>query len=297
MPKPNSTNNNIVLPSAENGIVSSVLFFLLLLIVLFAVISKISPLWLQQISEPGKTIEAISIKDLGDEYLREGKYREAERQYLGCLKVDPEMVDAITNLGITYVRTGQYKNAVSTFLHALSKNPDMPDVVYHNLADTYERLGNYEQAIIYYKKAAQLAPFPIFPYISLGKCYLSIQEWDSGIEALEMAYSNRSTITNSYVSMLKRDIILLSGKENVVSNINKIIENPISEIDLSNYDQEIFNQSLLHEHEIAIIYDKLGYAYAMKQEMDTAILYFNKSLSIWPNYENARNNLNAAMSN
>jgi tetratricopeptide (TPR) repeat protein len=281
----------------ENRIIATFIFSIWFVLIVFGLISINPPQWLTSISSSGKTVEALGMKGVGDNYLRDGNYKKAIIQYQGCLKIQPDMVDAIVNLGIAYAKIGNLGDAISTFNYALSRDPDMPNIVYYNIADVYEKSGNLDAAITNYQKAAETAPFAVYPYFLLGKCYLLKGDYISGKDALFKAYNNRLTMINAYEGMLKRDRFLFPESPVVFDTINAILSKGLSEYQLASYDSVAFELGLKQDKLLSEIYDKIGYVYAMSGEMDTAILYFNKALKIDPNFQNARNNLNAAIAN
>ena len=54
-------------------------------------------------------------------------------------------------LGLVYLNRGKYEKAITAFKYGLLLKP-ADGVLYYNLGVCYERLGNYEMALIMYDK-------------------------------------------------------------------------------------------------------------------------------------------------
>ena len=70
-----------------------------------------------------KTADATKIQEqlsLGEKYLSELKYEQAEAAYLAVIKIDPKNVDAYLGLADVYVAQGEYDKAISVLEDALS---------------------------------------------------------------------------------------------------------------------------------------------------------------------------------
>ena len=70
-----------------------------------------------------KTADAKKIREqlsLGEKYLSELKYEQAEAAYLAVIEIDPKNVDAYLGLADVYVAQGEYDKAISVLEDALS---------------------------------------------------------------------------------------------------------------------------------------------------------------------------------
>ena len=93
----------------------------------------------------------------GDAYLKEKKYKEAEKAYLKALEMDPTLVQALSALGYIYAQTGRLEEAIEKNKAVLALNPN--DFTSHrNLAIIYQQLGRIDEAIAEAQKALELAP-------------------------------------------------------------------------------------------------------------------------------------------
>ena len=66
-------------------------------------------------------------------------------------------VDALWKKGNEQYKAKQYDSALSNFVQVAVANPGIPEV-YYNIGNTYYRLNNIPQAVLYYEKAIHLQP-------------------------------------------------------------------------------------------------------------------------------------------
>ena len=278
-----------------NSIITYSLVGLWILLIAFEIVSAANPPWLAKISDPGRSVEARTYKDVADLLLRNGHYDLAISNYLKALEIKPDMVGATVNMAITFGRMGMVDKAIATLEDALAQNPERPSVIYYNLAEVYEKSGRMDEAIANYRKAAQTAPYTIYSYRKLGTIYLQRRDWDSAIYALQKALDNKPTMKIAYEGMLKREVNSYLDDPETREAIRSALNKGVSQEDLEPYDNKIFVDVLKSEKELSRLHDYIGYAYAMKGDRLNAIPHFRIALSIWPENESARNNLNAAM--
>lgn len=148
---------------------------------------------------------------MGLVYLREGKFREAIRDYERANGLNPglrhsDYADAYINRGNTYYDKGEYDRAIENCDKAIELNPKDPDA-YNNRGITYDNKGEYDHAIEDYDKAIELDPKDPEAYINRGNAYYNKGEYDCAIEdcdkAIELdlndpdAYNNRGYLYNA----------------------------------------------------------------------------------------------------
>ena len=274
----------------EEKIVRNSLLTIWGLLIIFGIFSIINPLWLQNLSEEGKKTEAINYKNYGDNYLKNKKYQAAIVNYKKALKIQPDLNSALGNLGITYSQMKKYDKAILTFKKLLKKNPKHASTIYFNLAEQYKKKGNLDLAIKYYNISAESDPFPMYSYRYLGNLFLQNNQLDDAIDAFQKSIDNNLTLNNSYFGSLKREKELYLDKPEfleIILSLSKENE-PNAE---KRFDNNIFEEMLKKDKEIAKAHNFLGYAYSMKKDFPQAIAHYQKALEIWPEFEDARKNL------
>jgi len=82
---------------------------------------------------------------------------EKERLYLRVLEYWPSYAPAHNNLGDVYEKQGRFKEAIKEYEIASGLAPGAP-YPYFGLGDVYFKLGKFEKAIFYYKKGLAIEP-------------------------------------------------------------------------------------------------------------------------------------------
>lgn len=278
--------------NSENRFIRYSLISIWGLLIFFGFLSFIQPNWLKGISSPGKKSEALEQKNYGDRFLKKGDYRTAISHYKKAIKIQPDLNSAIGNIGISYTQLKLYDKAIVIFKHLLKSDIRYIHTNYYNLAELYKRKGDTESAIKYYIKSAETNPFPIYSYQYLGELYLKLQKWDLAIESFQLALENKLTLENSYYGMLERVEKSSQDEPEILKVIKSLKEIPGY---FNQFNYKIFESMLKRDKEIAKTYNFLGYAYARKNNYAEAILNFEKALEIWPNFSEAKNNLQKAI--
>jgi len=94
---------------------------------------------------------------LADLLYRMGDLSAARERYYAAIELDEEYVEARANLGSVLVENDELELAVAAFQGALAFHPDYADVHYH-LANTLERLGQSDEALLHWQAFLALAP-------------------------------------------------------------------------------------------------------------------------------------------
>jgi tetratricopeptide (TPR) repeat protein len=84
--------------------------------------------------------------------------------------------------GVTYSRAGEYENAVVAYRKAVEKDKKFA-FAWDNLGLTYRKLGNYKQAIKAYKKSLKLDPKGRVPLMNLPIAQSYLKQYDDAIES------------------------------------------------------------------------------------------------------------------
>ena len=262
------------------------------LLIVFGFLSLLQPNWLKEISSPGKKSEALEQKNYGDRFLKKGDFRTAIIYYKKAIKIQPDLNSAIGNIGISYTQLKLYDKAIEIFKHLLESDTKHLHTNYYNLAELYKRKGDIESAIKYYIKSAETNPFPIYSYQYLGDLYLKLQKWDLAINSFQLALENKLTLENSYYGMLERVKKFSQDEPEILKVIKSLKEIPEN---FNQFDYKIYESMLKSDKEIAKTHNFIGYAYIRKNNYVEAILNLKKALKIWPNFSEAKNNLQKAI--
>lgn len=101
------------------------------------------------------------LKDKGNQLLQGLKYQEAYECYNEALQVDPfnKRLNSIiyANRGLVKQRQGEHENAIEDFTKSLDLNPYYYKALIRR-ADSYDKLGKFEDSGSDYKKVAEIEP-------------------------------------------------------------------------------------------------------------------------------------------
>lgn len=103
-------------------------------------------------------------------------------------KADPSYSEAYNNLGVAYEKLGQFDKAISYYKKAVSNLLyATPEKAYISMGNSYYRLGKYEDALYSYKEAVKRAPGLGLPYMRMALCYNAMGRYGEASTALTHA--------------------------------------------------------------------------------------------------------------
>lgn len=97
-------------------------------------------------------IDEFKIKN-GYKAFKKKNYKEAQKIFEKL-----NYLEAKYALGITYMKEGKYKEALRVFRAVKTKDKELKSRIYFNIANSYEKMRNYENALNFYIKSMQLNP-------------------------------------------------------------------------------------------------------------------------------------------
>ncbi len=123
-------------------------------------------------------------------YLDKKYYAEAEVAYLKLIALNPDISVNYQDYGRMKVWAGDYEQAIKIYEKGLGVTPPIgsPDglkqTVYFKqlIAQAYEKLGQLDQALVYYLEVKKLQPSYIVVYDNIAKIYQAKREPDLAIE-------------------------------------------------------------------------------------------------------------------
>lgn len=261
------------------------------LIILFGVLTFIIPDWLGNLSHSGKNVEALSMKNHGDKYLKSERYELAVQQYLTALKIVPDFEGIIANLGIAYQKMGEYDKAILTFNHLLNLKIKHPGVVYYNLGVSYEKSGQPDKARESYMLAANCSSFPEYSLQKVGQIYMDQKDWENAINYFKLAIDNRKTLENTYKGTLISTQKDYADTTLIYKELDQKLKTKSYLNDLTLYDKRVFDELLSHEVQLAKAYNNVGYCMTNVGKYKEAREYLETAIKIYPSYTVALNNL------
>lgn len=119
-----------------------------------------------------------------DRLYTEKRWRDAEKAYLGVLKLDHKNVTAYVHLGIIYSTQKNMPDAIECFEIAVRLRPS--GSTQQNLALAFYDNKNYIKSIAAYEKAIMFEPHAQ-RFVGLGKAHLKLSNVTAAIAAFERA--------------------------------------------------------------------------------------------------------------
>jgi tetratricopeptide (TPR) repeat protein len=130
--------------------------------------------------DPKKPVYWRSLGRLSQHYSR---LKEAEEQYINCLKLDENDAVAYLWLGQLYMQMGdtpKLRGKAEAVLHfAVSRQPEMAEG-YFGLGQLYERRGIWDMAVLNFQKAHDFNPSDDQALYHLGRCLLKVGKTAEG---------------------------------------------------------------------------------------------------------------------
>jgi len=106
----------------------------------------------------------------GKSLFETGQNEQAEAALKKCLELNPEIKGAHFFLGNIYMRQERFADAAGEYEQEAMRSPDQ-DVVLYNLAEARNKVGDKEQALTAYQKAAELNPSRPEPLMQMAAIY------------------------------------------------------------------------------------------------------------------------------
>src|SRR5215510_11820972 len=130
--------------------------------------------------------EASRCNSVGVAYMGQQRFAEAQRQFEGALKAQPNFALARLNLGIALIAQQKSDEAKAALLEATQKLPTDP-FGWYNLGLVYKDTGEHEKAIDAFQHVAKLAPNEPDAFYFIGYLNSQLQKYDNAIAAYKSA--------------------------------------------------------------------------------------------------------------
>ncbi len=205
---------------------------------------------------------------LGLALVKRGKRAEALQAFQKAYELDPNDVDITLNLATEYDRQGRLDEALGLFQSALRLDPDSPEI-HNNLGIVYAEMGRRQAAIAEYRKSIQLDPTNADAFNNLG---IALGMQGAGSQAIE-AFKKALELQPGHAGALKNlGVTYLRMKE--FSRAAEILQEVVK---LGAADADVLTN--------------LGLAYIQTGRPREARRYWEQALSLDPNLEEPRKNL------
>jgi len=207
---------------------------------------------------------------LGNIYEELREFAKAAEKYKTYLSLEPEITwTGYLRLGLSYLELGQFEDAVSALKEAAKEKPD--DVkIHYNLAEAFQKAGQYEKAQETYEHLAQIDPDSATSYY--GKMFRMYDQAGMSDKAIEAA----------------RKVVKLNPESEIaIYNLGIMYSNA------GKYQESIdsFNQALKVKPDYDLAYFNIGLNCFKLKKYKEAIDAFKKFVEITPDNADAWHNM------
>jgi len=113
-----------------------------------------------------------------------GKYKDSERLWGELIDSNPFSKHYWNQLASTQFMNEDYSAAVQSIEYAIAIDPEDPDSMIAKSSGLYQ-LGNYEEALKYYRRYTEKVPDDEYAYLHQGACLVNLERYDEAIEVLQ----------------------------------------------------------------------------------------------------------------
>ncbi len=278
-------------PSVARSIITWGLVSIWVVLIIFGIVASTDPPWLEKLATYGRESESRQVKENGDFFLRERNYRMALAQYQRALKINPDYTGAIVNSAIAYNLSGNPEQGIRLLESAKMQNPDQMGTIEFNIAEIYESMERFADAIEHYKLAIDTEMETELVFKKLINLYNKTEQHENARQTAERLLDIQNDPLTPYVNMLKKYSFNYLDKPEHLTFFDNAFKSQLAVDDLSEYDFKSIIEQNQADPEIAKTHNILAFQYAMQGNIDKAIEHFENSDEIWPGNIDARKNL------
>jgi tetratricopeptide (TPR) repeat protein len=142
---------------------------------------------------------------LGNIYMAQKDYQDAQQQYGQAVKWNPSAGN-IFSLGQAYMYNGRYNDAEAQFNKVRHLDPNSPNG-YYGLGQTYNKEGRYNDAVNAFQKAVDVQPDFYDAYLGMGYAYADSGQMDQANKALDVLKTNSPDLAatlSSYIYQVEK---------------------------------------------------------------------------------------------
>jgi tetratricopeptide (TPR) repeat protein len=221
--------------------------------------------------EIASTLDASMLFSKGIALSQQGKFHEAELNFLKVLEMYPHHLDTLQVLAEIMVKTNRNNLAVEMLLRAEKIDSSNPQIFY-NLGLVYQLQGQLEESILSYKKGISIFPGNQQAHSNLGLALAAQKDFSGAIACYECAI----TIDPNFA-------VAHNNRGAALAELERFNEA------IASYDKAI------HLHpDYAEAYNNRGLVFQRQSLQDLAIANYNKAVNLKPDYAEAYNNRGVA---
>jgi arylsulfatase A-like enzyme/Tfp pilus assembly protein PilF len=141
---------------------------------------------------------------LGDIYVQLGQLDDALAHLKSASEIDPESPVFHNRLGAVYLKMEMLDLAEKEIKEAMAIERSVPlHNAHFNMGLLHEARGEFNQAVLEYKKEQETSPFNFQPDFNLGLLYVKTKELDKAIKELKSCIQKNEEYGSAYVFLAK----------------------------------------------------------------------------------------------
>lgn len=113
---------------------------------------------------------------------------------------EPKEFLEIQRTGASYYNRGEYEKAIVAYKRAIEINPDSTEVYFH-LGMAYSSLGKYKEAVEAYTRAVRIKPDYAAAHYNLGHAYSNLNRHDKAIKAFRQSIQYDPDNVEAYLAL------------------------------------------------------------------------------------------------
>ena len=160
---------------------------------------------------------------LGICYFELSQFEKAIVAFKEATKEKPDDLKTNYNLAETYQKAGQYNEAEKTYKHLIQVNPEGAITYYGKIVQMYDGAGIFEKAIEAAKKVIELKPDSELAVYNLGVMYAKLGKYTEAIETFNQAVSIRPDYDLAYYN-IGLNYFKLKKFKDAIGAFNKFVE-------------------------------------------------------------------------
>lgn len=130
--------------------------------------------------------QAIEVRhNLAAALVKLHKTEEAIENFEAVLRQDPDHIPTLQNLGAIYLQANKLNQALPFYLRLVTKAPDKE--TYYNLGVIYMDKDHHQDAIIYFKEALKMDSYYLDAHLNIAATYLKLEDYDNAIKHYQTA--------------------------------------------------------------------------------------------------------------